>query len=810
MAWWDKVKSAAKAAVNKAVSAVKKVVKTIKKTISKTIKKVTATVKRVKKTVKKEVSKIVKEVKPKIKEAASTVSGIVADVVDKADEKLREAKRFIKKEAEGSMEKAREDVLKLEERKELEETAKRESELKELKKDEPNWTEVLLRTITKATATSLPFLKPPIFENVTSLWERITGRKLTLENGIKVAGHIADYIIPINTISKLVTGKNIDGEYEEFGGKGDYTNLALGLVAVVPVAKVGSVVGKLGAKGFIKLFATTADDAVRVFKLLNVDDQAKMLRGLLKTDEGVKTANKLLAKKALNPTLVKPTISIINKKIAEKLIVGQGFSRLLTKIAKPKTILWGLSGMLGAITTAYGISFGTEWFAKEGLWELYDFPLGDRMRDYRFDPTVEKAERIQKDIAQLEAALPKAKSLVESVAWLWPPTKDAWLEWADGIEFELEQRKDEFAGIVLPELIELPEEIVTPIRDIIDGDTIDVSLDGMVKGESFKLPEYKKTGHARIRIVGINAPEKSPKGEIACTDIEIFKVEKKWADESRDRLMPLNDKKVTLKIDPENRIDTYGRILAVVERNGEDIGLRQLKEGLACYYFRQAHKYVNDRLYERETRKAKEEGIGMWKGLEEVEKEEDKIKIQIKSSPKNAKLFLDDVALRHNTPSDEVELSDVIHLFTLGKHVLTAEKGGLSAMKDIEIVKGDNGVIELILETSPIEVIEEEVVVEAPPVEEVPPVMKIEYTTEQEWAMKEAFGKIWELTKGVEVMSKIEREILIESFGMYSEKQHEVLLPLWMDLEILTTGREMLSTKEFKELLSKYQIKMEI
>ncbi|MBA7636774.1 hypothetical protein ES703_44402 [subsurface metagenome] len=94
----------------------------------------------------------------------------------------------------------------------------------------------------------------------------------------------------------------------------------------------------------------------------------------------------------------------------------------------------------------------------------------------------------------------------------------------------------------------------------------------------------------------------------------------------------------------------------------------------------------------------------MWKGLEEVEKEEEKIKIKITSVPTNARLFLDDVALHHNTPSDEVELSDVLHLFTEGKHVLSIEKGGLSAMEDIEIVKGDNGTIHLTLVTAPIEV----------------------------------------------------------------------------------------------------------
>lgn len=814
MAWWDKVKSAAKAAVNKATEAVKKITNAVVKSISKKIVEVKLDVQKVSTTVKREVSEKIESVKKATSSAKKMADKIfinaVVEKTIKAGEKIDKVMESIKREAEIKVEIASQKLIDAQDKEDEELIKKTEAEYIKITEAEPTWTGILLEKVAAASKRNLPWLKTPKFEGVANLWERMTGRKLTAENSIEVAGHIADNIIPINAISKLLTGRNIDGEIEEFGGRGDYTNLAIGALMLAPVIKIGTIAGKLGAKGFVRLFGANINEAVKIFSKLNVDDQAKMLRGLVKTDEGVGIVNKLLSFKALDKTLVKPTISIVNKAIQNKILIGSGFGALIRKAATPKTILWGLTGMLGTIGSAYSIAFGTEWFAKEGLWELYDFPLGDRMRDYRFEPTAEKAARIEKDIEKLTEVMPKAQSLVRGIAWLWPFTKEAWLTWADGIEFELEQRREEFEKIIVPELIELPEEVEAAVRDIIDGDTIDLSLDGMVKGESFKLPEYARTGHARIRIVGMNAPEKSPKGEIACTDIEIFKVEKKWADESRNRLLPLNDKKVTLKIDPDNKMDTHGRILAVVERNGEDIGLRQIKEGLACYYFRESHKFVDDDLYSKETLKAKEGGVGMWKGLEEVEREEDKIKILIKSSPTNARLFLDDKPLRHNTPSDEVELSDVIHMFTLGSHVLSAEKGGLSAMKDIEIVKGDNGLIELILETAPIEVVVEEEVVEEEVVEEAPAVEKIEYTTEQEWAMKEAFEKIWKLIEGTEVMSKVERETLIESFGLHSDEQKLVLLPLWADLERMTTGTETLSKDEFVNLLAKHQIEMEI
>ena len=808
MAWWNKVVSAAKSAVNKAVNAVKKVTSSVVKTISKTVSTATSAVSKVVSTVKNSVSKAVKNVAPEIKKAAVIVAKNVVETIKNAEDKITGAKNFIKEDAGMAVEIASQRLIDAEDTGDKEEIEKREAELKKLQEAEPTWTEKFLGTIIQATKSKLPFLGIPNFESVASLWEKTTGRKLTAEEAIEAAGHIANWIVPVNAISKLLTGKNIDGEYEEFGAGSDYIDLAAGVLMFIPIGKVGTVVGKLGAKGYIKLFATKTDDAVRIFKLLNVDDQAKLLGGLAKTDDGVKIINNLLSKKALDATLVKPTMSIVNKAIASKILIGSGFSKFLNIVTKPKTILWGLAAMAGAISTAYGISFGTEWFAKEGLWELFSFPLGDKMRDYRYEPTAEKAERIQKDIEKLEGAMPKAQSLVRSVSWLWPFTKDAWDEWANGIDFELEQIKEEFGSIVIAELIELPESIETPVRDIIDGDTIDVSLDGKVNGKDFKLPEYEKTTHARIRIVGINAPEKSPKGEITCTGIDITSVEKSWADEARSNLLYLNDEKVTLLIDPDNKMDSYGRILAVVKYEGGDIGLNQIKNGLACYYFRENHKYVDDDLYSKETMKAKESGRGMWKGLEEVEREEDKIKIIIKSSPSNAKLFLDDVALHHNTPSDEVELSDVIHLFTQGSHVLSAEKGGISAMKDIEIVKGDNGEIELILETAPIEV--EAPVVSVPEVEAPVILPTIAYTAEQRSALEEAFAKIWELEEGVKVMDKFEREALIASFGLHTDEQTMVLLPLWMDLEILTTWPAKLSKDEFLDLLAKYQITMEI
>ena len=245
-----------------------------------------------------------------------------------------------------------------------------------------------------------------------------------------------------------------------------------------------------------------------------------------------------------------------------------------------------------------------------------------------------------------------------------------------------------------------PETITATVRDIIDGDTIDVSLEAYAHNGEITLPEYKETTHARIRMLGINAPEKSPKGEILCSDVEIYKVDAKYADLSRERLLPLNDKEVTLRIDPDRPTDAYGRILALIEHDSENICLRQIREGLACGYYREDNKYIDTELYRYETFKAKESGTGMWGGLGSIENEEDKIRIIIDSIPSNAQLYIDGIYTHHRTPSDEQELSDVMHLLSPGEHVFKAMRSGLSGEVRFVITPGENPDVMITLEST--------------------------------------------------------------------------------------------------------------
>ena len=444
-----------------------------------------------------------------------------------------------------------------------------------------------------------------------------------------------------------------------------------------------------GAKAFMSAFGKSSSKAAIAFEKLSFAAQERLLGQLIKSKGGITIVNRLMKLKALKPELVKPAILASRQFLTQEILAANGF----TKFIKPKTIVWGLGGILGLLGMGYSVSFGTSWMAKEGIKEQFEIPLSDRMRAYRFKATPELYDIILKDMEQLEKALPIAKAQIEAVSWMWPFTKDMWDEYADSIYFELNQYKAELELLAPPELKEIPEIIETYVRDIIDGDTLDTSL--LIEGVMETLPEYGSTGHARIRFLGINAPEKSgDKGDIACTDIEITKVDKKWADEAKENLKILNDKKITLYIDSNDRMDTHGRILAKIVYGGKDICLEQIEKGLACFYHREdfsENKYLDDDLYKSETLKARENEVGMWKDWEMKlkELEEGPILFSINSSPDNAKVFIDGVAIHHNTPTDEIESEDVLNLFTEGEHTIKVTKSGMEAEGEIDLKRGE-------------------------------------------------------------------------------------------------------------------------
>jgi endonuclease YncB( thermonuclease family) len=120
-------------------------------------------------------------------------------------------------------------------------------------------------------------------------------------------------------------------------------------------------------------------------------------------------------------------------------------------------------------------------------------------------------------------------------------------------------------------------------------------VERVADGDSFtaRLPDGRQLG---IRIAGIDAPER----------------DQPWADASRDHLEALLARP-GLRIDAL-KTDPFGRVVARVRANGEDLGLLQVKAGLARHFARYAaDQHPDERIaYARAEREARARRAGLW------------------------------------------------------------------------------------------------------------------------------------------------------------------------------------------------------
>ncbi len=124
---------------------------------------------------------------------------------------------------------------------------------------------------------------------------------------------------------------------------------------------------------------------------------------------------------------------------------------------------------------------------------------------------------------------------------------------------------------------------------VIDGDTVDVLIDGKVE---------------RLRLIGINTPETlDPRKPVECFGIEASNKAKEL----------LTDKYVFLESDPsQGERDKYQRLLRYVFfENGESFNLQMIQEGFAHEYtYDLPYKYQIQ--YKEAEKYARENKIGLW------------------------------------------------------------------------------------------------------------------------------------------------------------------------------------------------------
>lgn len=130
----------------------------------------------------------------------------------------------------------------------------------------------------------------------------------------------------------------------------------------------------------------------------------------------------------------------------------------------------------------------------------------------------------------------------------------------------------------------LSAELTGRVVWVVDGDTVHVQDSG---GERHK-----------IRLAGINAPEKGKPFSIA----------------AKDQLMALVlGKAVSVYWD---KVDKYDRIVGKLVADGRDINLAMVRTGYALWYRRFAHEQnpVDRMLYEGAEQMARRTRLGIWMG----------------------------------------------------------------------------------------------------------------------------------------------------------------------------------------------------
>ncbi len=124
------------------------------------------------------------------------------------------------------------------------------------------------------------------------------------------------------------------------------------------------------------------------------------------------------------------------------------------------------------------------------------------------------------------------------------------------------------------------------VEHVADGDTIQVDIDGREED---------------IRFIGIDTPEVY--GSVECGGPR--------ASASMKRMLRPGDRVSLIRDRSQHNRDYYGRLLRYVERDGRDLGRRQLRKGWAEVYVFDA-RFKRLRSYRRAERKARSSVRGIW------------------------------------------------------------------------------------------------------------------------------------------------------------------------------------------------------
>jgi endonuclease YncB( thermonuclease family) len=352
-----------------------------------------------------------------------------------------------------------------------------------------------------------------------------------------------------------------------------------------------------GGANLIKLFGEHADDAVSLFSKLNIERQSAMVRELVKSGNGINTLNGLMKKNALNPAVVRPAISAIDEAVKGMI---KGFSLVDIK----KMLPW-----LGAVVVVMGTTNFIEFLYEEML-QTQGMAIYVAIANKQWSTAKETLDKAR-------PRLETATWIYTNLGWLAPYAWNVFKSYAaatklqydayeavisknagstgdpgvGGKVFNLTDFKKNLSAGTAPDVdkmiasqVEGAAETIK-IRSIKDGDTIL----GLLPNTSIEQS---------IRLLGIDAPERGAIG---------YKESKTWLNSQ------LLGAEVTLQIDTAQPKDKYGRILAIVLKNGENISLKSLRAGWSIYYPYAGNIYVDEAAFKAAEAEAKAAKLGLWK-----------------------------------------------------------------------------------------------------------------------------------------------------------------------------------------------------
>lgn len=264
-----------------------------------------------------------------------------------------------------------------------------------------------------------PVLKPFLVSDLLFKegYELLTGKEMTMAEYEIQKLKLADWVLPINVLLKLFTGRNLKGEAEEFGSAGDWIETSVLLAAALFPGFADDVAVRLGTK------TVTKTQAAKIVKTMG---EKRTVDALVRTVKAhPETSAKFLSK---FPAAVRN--AVING--LGKTAYGREIIYILGKYNYFKYTAPGLKGFLAGVS-GYGkwfmilagslagyITFANflAWVGKEALIETLSFPIWKLIDEEDWDGVLKHIGALRKSIELADDAMILTKP-IPLIAGIW-------------------------------------------------------------------------------------------------------------------------------------------------------------------------------------------------------------------------------------------------------------------------------------------------------------------------------------------------------------------------------------------------------